>query len=151
MAVGPFLSCDAGFSDLLGLSNWTSTNIAVCLVDHAAAASFNRAATTFANIKGETEANIAARGAINTPAVAAVSEHVRFTHAKQTFADPGSLSGRYVVYILGNHASLDDADKVIGYVDLTGDGNASSVDAEFSFTPDGTNGLFRVARSAAPS
>ena len=56
---------------------------------------------------------------------------------------------RYVVYVAGNHASLGDSDKVIGYVDLTGDGNVASVSAEFSFTPDATHGLFKIGRTVS--
>lgn len=144
MAVGPFLSIDNGFAELLGNLNWESSNIAVVLLASAGAGSLNRAGTTYSEISGEVTKvlNIA------SPAVAVNSEKVRFTHAKALFEAEGDLSGRYVVYVSGNHASLEAGDELIGYVDLTGEGDASSVGAEFSFTPHAGNGLFEVARSA---
>jgi len=145
MAVGPFLSCDTGYSSLLGNLNFASTNIAVCLMKSDGGASLNRAGTAYSAIKGT---NITKILNIDSPAVGVNSEKIRFTHAKALFEAEGNLQGRYVVYVLGNWEALDDGDLVLGYVDLTSGGDAESVGAEFSFTPHGDNGLFEIARSA---
>jgi hypothetical protein len=146
MAVQPFLSVDAGFVELLSSKNFASDNISMVLIPHSFTASINRAGMTYADIKASEAAIIA----LPTPAVALNGTNVRFTHAKGTFTADGSLTGRYVMYVYGLHSGPPaDADKVFGYVDLTGAAeDASSVNAEFSFTPHATNGLFQVARSA---
>ena len=148
MAVDWFKSVDTGFAELLGEKDFLTDPIAICLIDHAAAATLAaRGTVTYGDIKGEDEANVAAAVAIDTPAVTVVSNRARFSHAKATFTASGSLTGRFAVYIFGTHSSLADADKVFGYVDLnTGAANLSSVDAEFSFTPH-ADGLFEVPRT----
>ena len=148
MAVGPFLSVDPGFVELLSSKNFASDNITLVLMPHAFAASIDRTGMTYDDIKASEVAKIA----IASPAVAENSTNVRFTHAKAMFTEDGSLAGRYVFYVFGAHDGPPaDTDKVFGYVDLTEDGDAESVNAEFSFTPDSTNGLFQVARTAAPA
>lgn len=149
MSTSVFLSCDQGYAELLGALNWATSPIAACLVDAAAGASLVRTGANYGDIKGAGGAHIKAAIALPSPDVSVASEHVCFKHAKAMFTESGSLAGRYVVYVAGNHASLGDSDKVIGYVDLTGDGNVASVSAEFSFTPDATHGLFKIGRTVS--
>jgi hypothetical protein len=146
MAVQPFLSDDIGYADLLGTLNWTSAGIYLALIT--TTQSITRGAQTWGDIKNNADATRIALSTL-TPAVAVHDTAVRLTHTKAQFTESGSKTGRYVFYLIGDSASPADADKVIGYVDLTGDGNASSTDAEFSFTPHATAGLVKIARSAA--
>ena len=143
MAVSAFLSDDTGYAELLGKKDWTTDSIYVALIK--TAATITRGSQTWASIKAnKTDPQLA----LPTPTVAVSSTKVKFSHAKVQFTSDGSLSGRYVFYLFGDYSSPQDADKVIGYVDLDGSGDVSSVNAEFSFTPDSTNGLFEIARSA---
>jgi hypothetical protein len=146
MAVGPFLSVDGGFTELLSSKNFASSAISVVLMPHAFTASIDRTGMTYGDIKASEVAIIA----IDSPAVTLEGTNVRFTHAKALFTAEGSLSGRYVFYVFGTHdGPPGDSEKVFGTVDLTGAAeDASSVNAEFSFTPH-ANGLFEVQRSVA--
>lgn len=145
MAVGPFLSVDAGFVELLSTKDFTSSSISMVLIPDSFTASIARAGMTYGDIKASEAAIIA----LPTPAVTLEGTNVRFTHAKGIFVESGTVSGRYVMYVYGVHDGPPaDADKVFGYVDLTGAAeDAGSVNAEFSFTPH-ANGLFEVQRSA---
>ena len=148
MAVQEFLSDDAGYAELLGLKSWTTDGIYLALVTNTY--SPTRGSQTYNDISANADATRLAMSTL-TPAVTIHDTAVRFTHAKATFTADGSKTGRYVFYLFGNSASPQTADKVIGYVDLTGAAeNISSVDSEFSFTPDSTNGLFKINRTAAP-
>lgn len=145
MAVQAFLSVDGGFAELLSSKNFASDNISMVLIPHSFTASIARAGMTYGDIKLSQAAIIA----LPTPAVTLEGTNVRFTHAKGIFVVSGTVSGRYVMYVYGLHSGPPaDADKVFGYVDLTGAAeDAGSVNAEFSFTPH-ANGLFEVQRSA---
>ena len=146
MAVQPFLSDDAGWADLLGTLNWTSTGIYLALVT--TTQTVTRGAQTWGDISANADETRIALSTL-TPAVTVHEEAVRLTHTKAMFTEDGSKTGRYVYYLIGDSEDPQAGDKVIGYVDLTGDGNASSTDAEFSFTPHSTDGLVKINRSAA--
>ena len=148
MAVGPFLSVDTGFADLLSASNFAASALTVALVDHASATTLAaRGTITYDDISTDVEVAVA----VPSPSVAVQPNKVRFTHTKATFTADGSVTGRFAVYILGTYNDLQTTDKVFGYVDLNdAEANLSSVDAEFSFTPH-ANGLFEISRSAAPA
>ena len=147
MAVGPFLSDDTGFSTLLSSENWETSDIYLALVT----TTYNptRGSQTWSDISANADADRIALSTLN-PAVGLNGTNVRFTHTKATFTEDGSKTGRYVFYLFGTAGDPQAADAVIGYIDLTGDGDAESTNAEFSFTPDATNGLFQVARTSAP-
>lgn len=86
-------------------------------------------------------------------AVTLVSRRARFDHDLVVFtADAaggvGDVAGRYVYYVAGTAGALNATDRLIGYVDLTGDGNATAINAVFSFNP-ADSGIFEVARPAA--
>jgi len=145
MAVGPFLSDDTGFVTLLSTGSWAADDVYAVLVT--TDQTITRGAQTYANIT----ANVVATAiqAVAGKSVTEASDKVMFDHSKITFTSSGSLSGRYVYYLFGDTTPVA-GDVVIGYVDLnTGGGNVSSIDAEFSFDPSVSNGLFEVARSVA--
>jgi hypothetical protein len=150
MAVGPFLSHDTNFANLLSTDNWvTDDHYAVLatttetpnrvtqldlddILEECADADYSRQ-----NLTGE--------------AVAVNSTKVRFTCGKITFTAAGNVAGRYLYILKGTVAGAAGADPIIGHIDLDGAGNLSSVNAEFSFTPNSTNGLFEISRTAAPA
>jgi len=146
MSHGPFQSCDNGYMELLGKKNWETDNIAVLLVRDGITAPV-RTAMTYADVSASTERAVA----IVNPSLVIVAPKFQFRHERVVFTLNESLTGRYVFYVLGNHASLQSTDMVIGHVDLTGSGNASSVNAEFSFIPYGTGFLFEINRTVASS
>jgi hypothetical protein len=150
MAVGPFLSHDTGFASLLGSGNWASDAYYAVLATTSETP--DRAAQIdYADILAEHGATgNYDQVALSGKAVAINSTKVRFTCSKINFGADTTITARYLYILKGTAASPAGTDEIIGHVDLDGAGNVSSVSAEFSFTPDATNGLFEVARSAAP-
>ena len=150
MAVGPFLSHDAGYAALLNSGNWASD--AYYAVLSTTGTDPNRAThNTFNDIPNK----LSVAGDYNHQALASKtatveSTKVRFTCGKITFTSSGSITARYLHIVKGTAASPQSADAVLGSIDLDGAGNASSINAEFSFTPH-ANGLFEIERTAAPA
>jgi hypothetical protein len=148
MAVGPFLSHDTGFADLLGAVAWASTGYYAVLSttgtspDRASHATFNDIPNKL-SVAGDYS-----HQALGSKTATVESTKVRFTCGKITFTSEGSITARYLHICKGTAASPQSADPVLGSIDLTGDGNASSVNAEFSFTPH-ANGLFEIERTTA--
>ena len=153
MAAGPFLSHDTGFKSLLGTGNWTSAATYYAILATNTEAPDRAAQIDYEDILAE----VAGGGdyepkAIVDGAVAVNSTKVRFTCAKLTFTAEGDISARYLYILKGTAALPVASDEIIGHIDLVGSAaNISSVNSEFSFTPDGTNGLFEVLRTAAPA
>lgn len=88
--------------------------------------------------------------AVANAALTLVSRRVRFDHDLVVFTAGasggiGNVAGRYVYYVVGTAGALNSTDRVLGYVDLTGTGNATAIGAVFSFNPS-DNGLFEIAR-----
>jgi hypothetical protein len=149
MAVGPFLSHDTGFKSLLGGDDWVNDDYYAVL----ATTSETPARDTqvdYEDILQECADGDYDQVALAGKAVAVNSTKVRFTCNKINFGSEVSISGRYLYILKGTAATPANTDEIVGHIDLDGSGNVSSVSAEFSFTPDATNGLFEVARTAAP-
>lgn len=154
MAVGPFLNHDSGFAELLSTADWTTDAYYAVLL---ANGSGTQDRTTEVDWDDISAAEISdadyTRQALASKTVAADSGNsyaIKFTCGKITFTAAGDISARYLYILKGTAASPVGTDKIVGHIDLTGAAeNASSVNAEFSFTPH-TTGLFYAARTAAP-
>jgi hypothetical protein len=149
MSVGPFLTHDAGFRDLLaGQEDFLGSGVYAVLVT--TTHSPNRATdNAYSAISGnEATGGDYSRQALGTKSVAVEGTRVRFNCGKITFTAEGDVTGRYLYLVFGTAGSPQAGDTILGHIDLTGDGNASSISAEFSFTPH-ASGLFEVERSAA--
>ena len=149
MAVQPFESQDQGYVDLVaGTEDYLNGDVAAILVT--TTQTLNRATTlTYADVSGnESDDQDYSAQVVGDKAVSLEGTRVRITHSKITFTAEGDVTGRYVVYVFGAAASLGGTDRILGWVDLTGDGNASSTNAEFSFTPH-ADGLWEIERTAA--
>lgn len=148
MAVGPFLTHDTGLAALLSTDDWTTDAYYAVLAT--TTESPDRAAQIdYEDILAECADADYDQVALAGKAVAVNSTKIRFTCNKITFGASVTISARYLYILKGTAATPATSDKIIGYIDLDGAGNLSSVNAEFSFTPNATNGLFEVARSAA--
>lgn len=137
-----FYSIDEGYTDLIGRKNWESDNIAVALVADAIKDAIDRSGMTYSDISGEISEIVD----IVNPTVRAEEEKTIFSHDRVVFTQTGNLTGRYVFYLFGDYEAMNDENKAFGYVDLTGDGDSSSSDAEFSFIPPDDN-LFDIPRN----
>lgn len=154
MAVGPFLSHDEGFLQLMtGASlDWATADHYACLMVHGNGTQ-NR--TTEIDWEDISAAVLAVAGDYDHQVVAGETvtistENIMFDCSKITFTEVGDISARYLYILEGTKASPANADKIIGHVDLSGSAaNVSSVGAEFSFDPAAT-GLFYISRTAAP-
>lgn len=150
MTVGPFLSHDTGYlAQLSGAEDFLGSGVYAVLVDDAQTP--NRASeASYSAISGNecTDADYS-RQALASKSASIEATRVRFTCGKITFTASGDVSGRYLYVCYGTAATPQAGDVILGHIDLTGDGNASSIGAEFSFTPSGS-GLFEVERTDAP-
>jgi hypothetical protein len=150
MAVGPFLTHDTGYASLVGSGDWVNDAY------YAVLATTGEAPDRATHVDYEDILNECADGDYDQVALtgkAVTSEtggEVQFTCDEISFGASVSITARYLFILKGTAASPANADEILGHIDLDGAGNISSVAAEFSFTPDATNGLFEVARSAAP-
>lgn len=89
--------------------------------------------------------------AVTSRTISLASTRIRYDHAQVVFGAEVTITAKYLVYVLGNPASLGPTDRVIGYLDLVpAGGNAESVNAEFSYDPH-ASGLMEILRSAAPA
>lgn len=148
MPVGPFLTHDQGLRDLLaGVNDFLGSGVYAVLVTTTQTP--DRATETqYSHISGNQSADVDySRQVLGTKTVAVESTRIRFNCAKITFTASGDVTGRYLYLVFGTAASPVTTDRILGHVDLTGSGNASSISAEFSFTPNAA-GLFEVERSA---
>ena len=144
-----FLTHDTGLrAQLAGTEDFLGSGVYAVLVD--AAHTPNRATdNAYSAISAnECDDEDYSRQDLTSKTVAVEATRVRFDCGKITFTASGDVSGQYVYFLYGTAASPQAADVILGHVDLTGDGNASSIGAEFSYTPS-ASGLFEVARSAA--
>ena len=151
MAVGPFLSHDTGFKSLLGTGNWTAAGAYYAVLATTTESPDRAAQVDYEDILEECADADYDQVAIASASVVVTSTKVVFKCGKIEFTAAGSISGRYVYILKGTAASPANADEIVGHIDLTGSGNATSVSGEFSLTPDADDGLFKVLRTAAPA
>jgi hypothetical protein len=149
MTVGPFLSHDTGFASLLSTDDFVTEDYYAVLATTSETPD-QATQVDYADILNECADGDYDQVALASKAVAVNSQKIRFTCAKINFGATVSITARYLYILKGTAASPVGTDEIIGHIDLDGAGNVSSVNAEFSFTPHATNGLFEVARSAAP-
>ena len=148
MAVGPFLSHDTGFASLLSTDDWTTDAY------YAVLATTSESPDRATQVDYEDILEECADGDYDQVALASKtcsvdgSNNVVFDCAKITFTAAGDITARYLYVLKGTAASPNNADEIIGHIDLDGAGNISSVGAEFSFDPH-ANGLFYVPRTTA--
>ena len=150
MAVGPFLSHDVGFNEQIrGDVDFLGSGVAAVLVTTTHTP--DRAADTqYSHISGNEAAGPDyTRQALGTKSIAVEATRVRFNCGKITFTAEGDVTGRYLYLVYGTAGSMNGTDRILGHIDLTGGGNASSINAEFSWTPH-ANGIFEITRTAAP-
>jgi len=151
MAVGPFLSHDVGFNEQIrGDVDFLASGVAAVLVTTTHTP--DRAADTqYSHISANECADVDySAQALGTKTIAVEATRVRFNCGKITFTASGDVTGRYLYLVYGTAASLVAGDRILGHIDLTGGGNASSINAEFSWTPH-ANGIFEITRTAAPA
>ena len=151
MTVGPFLSHDTGYKSLLGTGNWTSAGAYYAVLATTTETPDRATHIDYEDILEECEDADYAPVAIASASVVVTATKVVFKCAKIEFTSAGSISGQYVFVLKGTAASPAAADEIVGHIDLTGSGNATSVSGEFSLTPDADDGLFKVLRTAAPA
>jgi hypothetical protein len=150
MAVGPFLSHDNNFATLLSSDNWAADDHYAVLATTSETP--DRATQLdLADILAECADADYSRQDIADESVVVNSTKIRFTCGKITFTAAGDITARYLYILKGTVATAGATDIIIGHIDLDGAGNLSSVNAEFSFTPNITNGLFEISRTAAPA
>ena len=147
MSVGPFLSHDTGFASLLGPDNWISDDYYAVLATDTEVP--DRASQVdYEDILAECADGDYSPVALASKTCAVNGTDVRFDCAKINFGSAVSISGRYLYILKGTAATPNNADEIVGHIDLDGSGNISSVGAEFSFDPH-ANGLFYVPRTVA--
>lgn len=144
-----FLTHDTGLrAQFAGTADFLDGGVYAVLVD--AAHTPDRATDNAYSAISANECSDAdySRQALASKTATVEATRVRFNCGKITFTASGTVSGQYVYFLYGAAATPQAADVILGHVDLTGTGNASSIGAEFSYTPS-ASGLFEVARSAA--
>jgi hypothetical protein len=87
--------------------------------------------------------------ALTSKTITSTGTKVRFDCDTISFGSNVSTAGRYIFILKGNHAALNSTDPILGYISLSESGNVTSTNSVFSWTPP-TEGLFEIARSAAP-
>ena len=144
-----FLTHDVGYTaQVAQTEDFINSGVYAVLVD--AAHTPDRAAdVTYSDISANecVDADYS-RQALASKTIALASTSVRLSCGKITFTASGDVSGQYVYLLYGTAASPQAADVILGHVDLTGSGNASSIGAEFSYTPS-PSGLLELPRSVA--
>jgi len=145
-----FLTHDLGYKDqIANVEDFLGAPVTAVLVDTAQVpdrATENAYSAISANECSDVDY---AQVALTGKTIAVEGDRVRFNCAKIDFGASVSISARYLYLVFGTAGSLVAGDRILGHIDLTGTGNASSVSAEFSVTPPAT-GLFEVLRSNAP-
>ena len=133
MSYDIFKSVANGYAELLSNKSWLNDDIAVLLVRHELGeGNISRTSMTYEDLSTCVEKSIP----IVDPSVYVnANNEVVFTHERVIFTYSETLVGRYIFYVLGDYENLNNDDKVIGYVDLTGVEDAVSVQAEFSAIP----------------
>lgn len=147
-----FLTHEQGYRDLIaGFEDFLDGDVVAVLVD--AAQTPNRATeTTYADISANECDDVDYSPQVLTDKAITVEDtNVRVTCGKITFTAEGDVTGEYVYLVFRDGAELASTDRILGHIDLTeGDGNISSTNAEFSYTPS-ASGLFELPRSEAPA
>jgi hypothetical protein len=149
MAIGPFLSHDAGYVHLLSTDNWAVDDYYAVLATTTETPNVGTQ-IDYEDILAECADGDYDQVALAGKAVAEEADKVRFDCDKITFGASVSITARYLYILKGTAATPVNADEIIGHIDLDGAANVSSVNAEFSFDPATTEGLFEVSRTAAP-
>jgi len=148
MAVGPFLSHDTGFASLLSTDDWTTDAYYAVLATHSESPD-RSTQVDYEDILEECADGDYDQVALESKTCSVDgSNNVVFDCAKITFTESGDITARYLYVLKGTAATPNNADEIIGHIDLDGAGNISSVGAEFSFDPH-ANGLFYVPRTTA--
>jgi len=145
------LSHDTGYKSLLGTGNWTSAGAYYAVLATTTETPDRATHIDYEDILEECADADYGPVAISGASVTVTETKVVFNCSKIEFTAEGSIAGRYAFILKGTAASPASADEIVGHIDLTGSGNATSVNGEFSLTPDETAGLFMVVRTAAPA
>lgn len=150
MAVGPFLTHDTGYKSLLTTGNWVTDDHYAVLATSSETP--NRSThVDYEDITNEcADGDYTAQDLTGEAVTIEAGGEIQFTCSKINFGASVSITAQYLFILKGTVSGSAAGDEIIGHIDLTGDSDISSVSAEFSFTPDATNGLFEIARSAAP-
>lgn len=150
MAVGPFLTHDQGFlAQVDGDEDFSGGSVYAVLVtndhtpDRAADVDYEDISANECQDSDYSPQDV-------TGTVTVESTRIRFDCSKITFTAEGDITARYLYILYGDEGSPQNGDLILGHVDLTGSGNASSVNGEFSFDPH-ASGLFEILRSGAPA
>lgn len=149
MSVNNFLTHDQGLLELTdGTTSWDNvTNVAAVLVTTSHTPD-RSADTQYSHVSGNLASGVSAV-AVTGRTVAIASTKIRFDCNIVSFGSNVTTAGRYIYFIIGNAASLNASDRIVGHVSLSGSGNVSSTNSVFSWDPP-TEGLFEIIRSAAP-
>ena len=148
MAVGPFITHPAGLSaQVRGDADYLAEPVAAVLVTNAHTPN-SSTDVDYGDISGnECIDEDYAPVNLTTKTISVQSSVIRFSCAKITLTVSGSITGRYLYFVLGDAASLSSSDLILGRIDLTEGGSVSSTNTEFSFTPH-TTGLFGINGSS---
>ena len=151
MAAGPFNSHITGFTSLLKGDDW-STDSHYAVLATSSETPDRATQVDYADIANECADSDYGQVDITGETVSAASGNtgVKFDCAKITFGSDVSITAQYLYILKGDYSSPDDADEIIGHVDLNldGDTDLESSSAEFSFDPH-ADGLFVVNQTAA--
>jgi hypothetical protein len=151
MAVGPFLSHDSGIAELFGSLNWATGDYYAVLLASGTGTQDRATEVDWEDISAlEITDEDYSKQALADTAVSLNGTKVQFTCDKITFTAAGDVTARYLYILEGDVASPANGDLILGHIDLSGATDISSVNGEFSFTPDAVTGLFEIPRSAAP-
>ncbi len=146
MSIEPLVLYNSAFEGLFdGTINWaTETNVAAVLCESGYDPSLTH--STYADLthKVDVEGDYDPQEVGATRAIARDGDYVQFTSGAVEYGSSVTISAQYLVLVAGDPASLQDADKLIGYVDF-GETRSSS-NAEYSYTPPVT-GWFRISRA----
>ena len=147
MAVSPIKLYDSGYKSIFdGTINWVSSTICAALLS--ASYVYSASHTQWSNLKAHhiTGVGYTAKNLSNKLITADGASYLNYVSNEVVFADPGTLTARYIVLVACSAASFVDAAKLIGVVDF---GAAiSSTDAIYKYTPAST-GWFRLMRTIA--
>ena len=144
-----FLSHDTGFLEIQDRTiNYVSDAMYAVLALSAHGTPDRATEAQYSHITNECADADYARPALSGKAISLDTTAVKYAMSKMTFTAEGNVTGRYVYICKGTAADPQAADRIIGHIDLTGSADASSINAEFSFTPHST-GLFFLPRTVA--
>jgi len=151
MAAGSFLTHVTGLTTLLSSGNWATADAHYAVLVTNSATPDRSTESSYSDISANEcsdgdydQVNIANK------AVAVSGTNVRFDCDKINFGSSVTISARYLYVLSGDYASPQASDEIVGHVDLNDGGSAdiSSTNAEFSFDPHSTDGLFYVSQTS---